>query len=92
MDVQDIKPELMVHAKLVERPAHEVGASGLYVGTVDHLDGDSYIKLKARGADDGKHHWIPLAWVESVDDKAVYLTKTPEEVASERLDQRPAQH
>jgi hypothetical protein len=35
--------------------------------TVDHLEGKHAIKL-TRG-DDGKHHYIPLEWVRSVDDK-----------------------
>ena len=35
--------------------------------TVDHLEGRDQIKL-ARDAH-GKHHYIPLAWVTSVDDK-----------------------
>lgn len=35
--------------------------------TVDHMADSSTIKL-ARDAD-GKHHYIPLAWVTTVDDK-----------------------
>lgn len=35
--------------------------------TVDHLDGQSTIKL--RRDDQGQHHYIPLSWVTSVDDK-----------------------
>ena len=34
---------------------------------VDHLEGKDAIKL-ARDKE-GKHHYIPLAWVKSVDDK-----------------------
>lgn len=35
--------------------------------TVDHLEGSSTIKLAKDGA--GQHHYIPLSWVKSVDDK-----------------------
>ena len=35
--------------------------------TVDHVEGRSKIKLAKD--DSGKHHYIPLAWVTSVDDK-----------------------
>ncbi len=34
--------------------------------TVDHLDGDS---IKLTKDDQGQHHWIPLTWVTTVDDK-----------------------
>ena len=34
--------------------------------TVDHIDGQS---LKLSRDDNGQHHYIPLAWVKSVDDK-----------------------
>ena len=35
--------------------------------TVDHVEGHSSIKLAKD--DDGQHHYIPLEWVTSVDDK-----------------------
>lgn len=34
---------------------------------VDHLEGKDFIKLEKDK--DGKHHYIPLTWVSSVDDK-----------------------
>lgn len=34
---------------------------------VDHLEGTDFIKLVKD--DSGQHHYIPLAWVSSVDDK-----------------------
>jgi len=47
------------------------------------MDGENYIKLNKKDSADGKHHWIPVGWVESVDDKAVYLNKTQSEVMAE---------
>ncbi len=35
--------------------------------TVDHIEGKDSIKLKKDQA--GRHHFIPLAWVKSVDSK-----------------------
>lgn len=35
--------------------------------TVDHLEGTDMIKLSKDK--NGQHHYIPLAWVQSVDDK-----------------------
>lgn len=44
-----------------------VGANDRQFATVDHLEGHDFIKLaKDEG---GQHHYIPLAWVSSVDDK-----------------------
>ena len=36
-------------------------------GTVDHVEGTNSIKLTKDGT--GQHHYIPLTWVTSVDDK-----------------------
>ena len=45
---------------------------GEHVGTVDHLDGDQ-LKLTRDDSTDGQHHYVPLAQVESMDNVAVYL-------------------
>lgn len=87
--IEQIKPNLMVHAKAVERPSSMDGVPGVHVGTVDHLEGLDYIKLKRSDSPDGRHHWIPIDWVEGVDDKAVYLNKTPEEVSRGLLNENP---
>jgi len=56
-----------------------VGMDGVHVGTVDHMEGADEIKLTKDDADaDGEHHFIPLAWVESVDDK-VHLRQSAAE-------------
>lgn len=44
-----------------------VSSDGGQVGTVDHLDVNSTIKLTRD--EKGQHHWIPQSWVASVDDK-----------------------
>jgi hypothetical protein len=56
-----------------------LGSDGKHVGTVDHVQGESEIKLtKTDPAAKGKHHFIPLAWVDHVD-KQVHLSKSSEE-------------
>lgn len=54
---------------------------GAHIGTVDHLEGDMQIKLTKSDADDGKHHLIPLEWVDHVD-AHVHLSKSAEDVRS----------
>ena len=56
-----------------------LGSDGTHVGTVDHLEGVNQIKLaKNDPASKGTHHFIPIAWVDHVDEH-VHLTKTAEE-------------
>lgn len=45
---------------------------GEHVGTVDHLDGDQ-LKLTRADSTDGQHHYVALSQVESMDNVAVYL-------------------
>ena len=46
--------------------------NGEHVGTVDHLQ-DGKLKLTKTDSTDGKHHFIELSQVESMDEVAVYL-------------------
>lgn len=85
MELSSIKPDLMVHAK---GPGSMKGVPGVHIGSVDHVDGD-FIKLKKSDSDDGRHHWIPVDWVEKIDDEAVYISKSPDEYRDERMDEQP---
>ena len=54
-----------------------VGSDGEHVGTVDHMDGATRIKLTKRDPESqGAHHYIPLDWVQSVADGSVKLSKS----------------
>lgn len=75
MNIEAIKPDLMVHAKGL---GSMKGSRGVHVGTVDHLDGQ-WIKLKKSDSEDRHHHWIPINWVERADNEAVYLNKSESE-------------
>jgi hypothetical protein len=47
-----------------------VGSDGEHVGTVDHCEGPNIIKLtKSDPAAGGEHHYIPLAWVDRIDQR-----------------------
>lgn len=71
------KAQILDYAEVVDK-------NGDFVGVVDHFESEDQIKLvkKAPNAD-GSHHLIPLAWVTSVDDNKVILSKTLQEVEQE---------
>jgi hypothetical protein len=52
------------------------------VGKVDHLEGSDGIKLTRQSSPDGQHHhFIPLSWVDHVD-QHVHLNKSGADVTS----------
>lgn len=70
----------MVTADQIKNHVAVVGTDGAHVGTVDHMAGEDRIKLTKHDEDaDGRHHYIPLGWVASADDKQVKLNKTAQE-------------
>ncbi len=75
----NIQEHMMVHAK---GEGSMNGVAGEHVGTVDKVEGDQ-IKLTKNDSPDGFHHFIPLAWVESVDGNTVHLSKSGDEVRRE---------
>lgn len=77
MDTTKIKENLMVYAK---GEGGMPAAPGVHIGTVEHMDGEKYIKLTKSDSSDSQHHWLPVNWVEAVDDHGVYLNKTQEEI------------
>lgn len=48
-----------------------IGSCGNVLGKVDHVEGNS---IKLTRGDDGQHHFIPLRWVDHVDEH-VHLNK-----------------
>lgn len=79
MNTFNIKERLTVYAK------GEDGSQGTPIGTVEHMDGEKYIKLTKIDSPDGHYHWIPVDWVEYVDDAAVYLNKSQDELITELM-------
>lgn len=72
----------MVAANEIREHMEVRAADGGHVGTVDHMEGDSRIKLTRKDSSDGQHHLIPLDWVDHVD-AHVHLNKDAEEVRRE---------
>ena len=50
-----------------------VGADGVHVGTVDHLEGERIKLTKADSVDD-KHHYLPAGLVAAVEGDTVRLS------------------
>ena len=57
----------------IKEPMHVIGADGVHIGTVDHLDGER-IKLTRADSGDGRHHYLPAGLVASVDGDTVRLS------------------
>lgn len=56
---------------------------GNHVGTVDRVDDGSEIRLARADSPDGLHHYIPVDWVDVVDD-AVRLNRVSSSVLRDR--------
>ncbi len=71
-----------MQTKQIRERMEVVGADEEHVGTVDSVD-EAQIKLtKSDPAAGGEHHFIPLAWVDSVDEK-VHLSMDAEEAIAD---------
>jgi hypothetical protein len=75
MNMQEIREHMKV-----------VGKDRQPVGTVDHVE-TGRIKLTRNGPQaQGKHHFIPADWVESVDGDQVCLRQNAQEACQQWLD------
>ena len=67
----------MATADQIKEHAEVIGADGVHVGTVDHVEGDR-IKLTKKdsgeGSHEGHHHYISLSLVAEVEDDKVRLS------------------
>ena len=72
----------MISAEQINEHMEVIAADGTHIGTVDHMEGSSRIKLTRTDSEDGKHHLIPLEWVDHID-AHVHLTKSAGDVRSE---------
>lgn len=84
MNAQNVKPGLKVFAR-----ANDADEQPQQVATVDHLDGENYIKLKRSDSPDGEHHWIPLDLVSKIDEHGVVVSCSVDEFENEKLDELP---
>ena len=73
----------MVQAQQIKEHMEVCGADEAHVGTVDYMEGTDKIRLtKSDPKADGKHLIIPLAWVDTVDDK-VRLNKSAKDAMAQ---------
>jgi hypothetical protein len=63
----------MVDSAQIKEHANVIGADGVHVGTVDHVQGDR-IKLTKKDSADGRHHFISLGLVAEVEGHDVRLS------------------
>lgn len=73
----------MMNANQIKEHMEVKSSDGQHVGTVDHMEGANQIKLtKNDPAAGGQHHFIPLDWVDHID-QHVHLNKTNADVRSQ---------
>jgi hypothetical protein len=65
---------------LIKEHMPVVGSDNGQIAVVDHLEGTDIIKLAQDS--EGQHHYIPLTWVDSVDDK-VHVDRTADQIMKE---------
>jgi hypothetical protein len=59
----------MVAPTTIKEHMEVLGSDGVHVGTVDGLEGRDQLKLTKDDPDaGGEYHFIPLAWVDHVDE------------------------
>jgi len=66
-----------------------IGSDGSHVGIVDHVEGQTIRLTRSDPAAGGVHHWIPLEWVDLVDD-VVHLSKPCDEATRRWQSAAPA--
>lgn len=71
----------MISATQIKEHMVVKASDGQVIGKVDHMEGSDKIKLTKNDSPDGKHHFLPLNWVKSVDEQ-VHLSKPAGEVTS----------
>ena len=73
----------MVQASQIRNQMQIVGSDGQQLGSVEQVDGSSRIKFAPKAATDRGDHFIPLAWVASVEGQTVRLSKSSHDVQQE---------
>jgi hypothetical protein len=67
----------MIDARGIREHMEVIGADGVYVGTVDHVEG-TRIKLtrkdSGQGSHKGHHHYVPTALVADIEGDKVRLS------------------
>ena len=73
----------MADAAQIKEHMEVLASDGQRVGTVDHLEGVDRIKLTRQDPSaGGKHHHIPVSWVDRVD-AHVHLSRSSQDVMAQ---------
>ena len=70
----------MIHSSQIKPNAPVVCSNNRQLALVDHMEGAETIKLAKD--EKGQHHFIPMSWVKSVDDK-VHLDRPGDQAMRE---------
>jgi hypothetical protein len=68
-----IKENDMVDLNQIKPHAEVIGADGVHVGTVDHIDGQR-LKLAKTDSTDGRHHYIDGGLIAGIESGVVRLS------------------
>ena len=63
----------MTDLSQIKEHAEVIGADGVHVGTVDHLQGDR-IKLTRKDSTDERHHYISIGLIAEIENGTVRLS------------------
>lgn len=63
----------MVDLRLIKAHAEVIGANGVHVGTVDHVDGKR-LKLTKTDSSDAHHHYIDGSLIAGIENGVVRLS------------------
>lgn len=89
MDISKIKQNLAVYA---EGRGGLEGASDVHIGNVDGVEAGKYVKFSQHDQhEDRQPYWFPIEWIRAIDEQAVFLNKTIDEVEAELVDQNPSE-
>lgn len=85
MNISDIQEHMPVY---VDGPGGLAGASEMHIGNIDAVEGGKYLKLTLHDVPE-KSYWCGVDLVRAVDERAVYLNTTINDVMSELSQQQP---
>jgi hypothetical protein len=63
----------MIDLRHIHKDAEVIGADGVHIGIVDHVDGDR-LKLTRKDSVDNRHHYIPAILIAHVEGAVVRLS------------------
>ena len=69
----------MIDGAQIREHMEVIGSDGKHVGRVDKLAGAEIELAKLDTASGLKHHYIPLSWVDSVEDDKLQLDRTADQ-------------